>query len=411
MSEQQTEPPAQLTVTAEPASSDQRLLLHMPVDVRSVSLAILALLASLAAMQWARTVLIPILLGVMMSYALTPAVSRLHRWGVPRAVGAAVLLISIASALTLGTWSLKGQASALLDTLPQVTAKVRELTRNESGSESPMEKVQRAAVELEAVTATATPASAASAASSVPPGSAGTARARAVPAQKLASTPAPAEHSRIDIRSYVLTGTMGVISFLGQVAIVFLIALFLLASGNSFRRKMVKLAGPKLSQKKVTVETMDEISDQIQRYLLVQLAISVLVGVITGLAFYAIGLEQAAVWGVVACLTNLIPYLGAILVGLGAAVVALVQFGTIDMALLVCGSSFAIHTVVGNLLTPWWMGRASRLSPVAVFVAVLLFGWLWGTWGLFLGVPILMVVKSICDRVEELHGIGELLGA
>ncbi len=115
-------------------------------------------------------------------------------------------------------------------------------------------------------------------------------------------------------------------------------------------------------------------------------------------------------WAVVAGLTNLIPYLGAIIVGVGSAVTGLVQFGTVGMALLVGAASFAIHTLIGNLLTPWLMGRASRMSPVAVFVAVLLFGWLWGVWGLFLGVPMLMVVKSICDRVEELQAVGELLG-
>ena len=90
---------------------------------------------------------------------------------------------------------------------------------------------------------------------------------------------------------------------------------------------------------------------------------------------------------------------------------ALVQFGTIEMALIVGAASFAVHTAVGNVLTPWWMGRASKMSPIAVFIAVLLFGWLWGVWGLLLGVPILLVIKSVCDRVEDLKPIGELLGA
>jgi predicted PurR-regulated permease PerM len=161
----------------------------------------------------------------------------------------------------------------------------------------------------------------------------------------------------------------------------------------------------------VTIETLDEISEQIQRYLLVQLGISVIVGVLTGLVFVALGLRQAAVWGVVAGVTNLIPYLGAVLVGAGSALSALVQFGTPQMALLVGGAVLLIHAVVGNVLTPWWMGRAGSLSPVAVFVAVLAFGWLWGVSGLLLGVPILLVAKSICDRVEDLKPVGELLGA
>ncbi|MEO8526930.1 MAG: AI-2E family transporter, partial [Caldimonas sp.] len=88
-----------------------------------------------------------------------------------------------------------------------------------------------------------------------------------------------------------------------------------------------------------------------------------------------------------------------------------VQFESLDRGLIIGASSFAIHTLVGNLLTPWWMGRAGRMSPFAVFVGVLVFGWLWGVWGLLLGVPILMVVKSICDRIDQLNPVGELLGA
>jgi predicted PurR-regulated permease PerM len=218
------------------------------------------------------------------------------------------------------------------------------------------------------------------------------------------------EKPGLDIKDYLWTGTLGAFAFLGQCAVVFFITFFLLASGDTFRRKMVKLAGPRLSQKRITIQALDEITNQIQRYLLVQLAVSVFVGVLTWLAFMAIGLEQAAVWGVVAGVTNLIPYLGAVLVGGASTLVAFIQFGALDIGLLVGASSFAIHTVVGNLLTPWWMGRASRMSPFAVFVSVLVFGWLWGIWGLLLGVPILMIVKAICDRVDELNAVGELLG-
>jgi predicted PurR-regulated permease PerM len=173
---------------------------------------------------------------------------------------------------------------------------------------------------------------------------------------------------------------------------------------------MVKLAGPRLSQKKITVQALDEISAHIQRFLFVQLATSAVVGVATGLAFYFIGLEHAAVWGIAAGVTNLIPYLGAVIVGVGASIVGFMQFNAIDMGLFVGAVSFGIHAVVGNVLTPWWTGRSSRMNAFAVFVGVLAFGWLWGIWGLLLGTPILMVVKTICDRIEDLKPIGEFLG-
>lgn len=173
---------------------------------------------------------------------------------------------------------------------------------------------------------------------------------------------------------------------------------------------MVKIAGPSLSRKKITVQALDEINWQIQRYLLVQLGSSVLVGLVTWLSFWALGLNNAAVWGVAAGVLNLVPYVGAILVTAAAALVAFLQFGQVNMALWVGGASMAIHMVQGNLLTPWLTSQASRMNPVAVFVGVLAWGWLWGVWGLLLGIPILMAVKAVCDRVEDLKPVGELLG-
>jgi predicted PurR-regulated permease PerM len=108
---------------------------------------------------------------------------------------------------------------------------------------------------------------------------------------------------------------------------------------------------------------------------------------------------------------NLVPYVGSLATAAAVGLVGFLQFGTLNMALVVAGASLAIHTVIGNLLTPWLTSRASRLSPVAVFVGLLAWGWLWGVWGLLLGVPILMIVKSTCDRIDDLKPIGEFLGS
>jgi predicted PurR-regulated permease PerM len=143
----------------------------------------------------------------------------------------------------------------------------------------------------------------------------------------------------------------------------------------------------------------------------VQLLISALVGVLTWLALLAIGLDNAAVWGVVAGVMNLVPYVGSLVTAATSALVGFLQFGSLNMALAVGGASLLIHTLVGNLLTPWLTSRTSRMSPVAVFVGLLTWGWLWGVWGLLLGIPILMIVKAICDRVDDLKPIGEFLGS
>jgi len=402
-----------------------RVLLHMPVDVRSLSLIVLTVLVSIYALHWAKAILVPILLGVMFSYALTPVVDTLQRWRLPRAAGATLVLSAIVIVIVWGGWRLSDDATALVENLPTVAQKVRRAIEGQRGkpTASPIEKVQQAANELEqAAQQAAAEASAASAASA-----AGSTAARRRPGTTTTTTtttnapPAPAtpagvtrvvvERAAFNVRDYLWSGTLGLFSFLGQTLVVLFVTLFLLASGDTFRRKMVKLAGPRLSQKKITVQALDEVSVQIQRYLLVQLATSVVVGVATGLAFYALGLNNAATWGVAAGVTNLVPYVGALLLGFSSAIVGFIQFDSIDNALLIGASSFAIHGVVGNLLTPWWTGRASRMSPFAVFVGVLAFGWLWGAVGLILGTPILMVVKAVCDRVDELKPVGEFLGA
>ena len=155
---------------------------------------------------------------------------------------------------------------------------------------------------------------------------------------------------------------------------------------------------------------LDEINSQIQRYLLVQIAAATLVGIANWLAFRLLGLEHAAVWVIAAGVFNLIPYLGAVIVTAGTALVALFQFGTLSMALLVGGASLIITSLEGLSLTPWLVGRTSRMNPFVVFVGVLFWGWLWGVWGLLLGVPIIMIIKSVCDRVDDLKPVGELLG-
>jgi predicted PurR-regulated permease PerM len=364
--------------------------MHVPVDLRGAALGVLAALACVFTLRWAAAVFIPLVFGLMLSYALSPIVNFLHRRRVPRALSAAVLLLGFVGGTGSLLYSLSDDATALIESLPEAAQRLRvSVQRPRQAPTGPIENVQKAAAELERAADTG-----------------------ALPANpdRRGVTRVVIEPSRFNIKDHLWTGTLGLIAFAGQITMVILITYFLLASGDSFRRKMVSLAGPRMSQKRITLEALDEITGQIQRYLLVQLFTSVIVGVATWLAFAWIGLEHAAVWGVLAAVTNLIPYLGAVIIGAGSALVGFMQFGALDTALLVGGASFGIHSVVGNLLTPWLTSRAGRMNPVTVFVGVLAWGWLWGIWGLLLGVPILMVVKAVCDRVDDLHPVGELMG-
>jgi predicted PurR-regulated permease PerM len=368
-----------------------RLMLHMPVDVRSVSLALLAAIASVFALHVASPVFVPLLLGITASYALGPLVDRLQALHLPRALGAALVIAAIGGSGGWAVYALSDDASALIESLPAATQKVRDAVRAQrGGGESTIDKVQRAAAQLEQA--------------------AQEGAAAAAPAQR-GVTRVSIERTRFDIKDYLWSGTLGLAASVGQAGVVVFIAYFLLASGDRFRRKLVRIAGPTFAQRRITVQVLDEIAAQIHRYLLVQVFTSVLVGLATWAAFAAIGLERAAVWGVVALVLNFIPYIGTVVLAGGAALVAFVQFGTFNMAAAVAGTALLLHTVSGNLLTPWLTSRTSRISALAVFVGVLAFGWLWGVWGLLLGVPILTTAKAVCDRVDDLKPIGELLGA
>lgn len=384
-------PVADTTSDATPSSEPDPQHLNMPVSARSLSLVVLATLATLFALHAAAAVCIPVLLGLAGSYALSPIVDRLERLRLPRALGAGLLVLGLGGLSGWTVYSLSDDATELIESLPEVTQKIRESVRAHRGpSESTIEKVQRAAAQLEQAAQE------------------GTATA---PATTRGVTRVTIERPRFDVKDYLWTGTLGVAASVGQAMAVVFITFFLLASGNSFRRKMVKIAGPTFARKRITVQVLDEITQQIHVYLLVQVFTSVLVGLATWGVFWALGLEHAAVWGVVAFVLNFVPYIGSIVIAVGAAMVAFVQFGTFGMALAVAVAALAIHTVSGNLLMPWLTSRTSSMNPVTVFVGVLFFGWLWGVWGLLLGVPVLTAVKAVCDRVDDLKPIGELLGS
>ncbi len=383
-------PPAASSATSTDKVTAERVMLHMPVDVRSASLVVLAVLATVFALHWASAVFIPLMVSLLLTYALAPIVTRLERIRISRWFGAALVLLMLGGAIAWTTYSLAGSALQLVDSLPLAAQKLRAQMRQEAAARTgtPLDSVQQAASQLE--------------------------RAAAENSAKVASrtgaTRVVVERPAFNVRDYMWSGTVGLLSATGQLTLVVFLTFFALGSGSTFRRKLVKITGPSLEKKKITVHVLDDMSKQIERYLLVQIFTSALVGLATGFAFWALGLGNAAVWGILAAVTNLIPYIGSVIVMGAAGLVAFLQFNSIQMALVIGGVSLVIHTLVGNLLLPFLTSRTSRMNPLAVFVGVIFWGWLWGVWGLLLGIPIMMVLKAICDRVEDLQPIGELLG-
>ncbi len=383
-----------LEPSIEPPSGGPPLVLHAPINVRSTSLAVLALLAVVGFLLLARAVFIPITIAVLASYALTPIVDWLKRRAkLPKAVGAGLTLALILVGLGFGLNSLQPEAIQILDIVPRAAAKLSAaLQHNALGPPGAVQKMRKAASEIEkAANAAAT--------TGITPAPSREAAARA-----------PAAAYTFEVRDYVLMGTASAIAGIGQLVVVVALVYFLLIAGDSFRRTLVRISGDTFSKKKITVQILDEIDSQIQRYLLVQLATSALLGVVTWMVFAWVGLDNALFWACVGGVLHLIPYVGPTALVFAIALIAYVQFESLQPVALVIGSTLAIIGVIGLLLVPWLTQRVGRLNAVTVFVSLLFWGWLWGVWGLLLGVPIVMAVNAVCERVEDLQPISGFLG-
>ena len=369
--------------------------IHTPINVRSTSLAVLALLAVVAFLYVARPVFIPVTVAVLVSYTLTPVVAWLERTAkLPRAVGAGLTLCLILTALGVGITSLEPATVQILDLVPRAAAKVSAaLQRSSVAPSGALDKMKRAANEIEKA------ANAAGAAAG-PPGH-----------QAPASAVRPfADASGLNIRSYVLMGTASALAGAGQLVVVVALVYFLLVAGDSFRRSLVRISGEALSKKKVTVQILNEIDLQIRRYLLVQVLTSAFMGIVVWALFALIGLEHALFWACAAGVLHLIPYAGPTAFVLIIALVAYVQFDDLQPVAIAVGGTIGTIGVIGLLLVPWVTKKMGRLNAVTIFVALLFWGWLWGVWGLLLGVPIVMAINAVCERIDDLQPISEFLG-
>jgi predicted PurR-regulated permease PerM len=380
------------TTLVEPQRDDDETIttVRAPLGIRSLSLTVIAIVAAVFALQYGQQFLIPLVISVLVSYALDPVVSWIARRGVPRAVAAAIVLLFVIGSIGGAVYSLRDEAATIVQQLPQAAQRLRAALRKDRQANrgGTIEQMQKAAAELSRAADEAAP-----------------------------STPLPkgvvrvqVEQPAVKVSDYLWWSSTSILTFAGQLVSVLFLVYFMLMSGDLFKRKLVQVTGPTLTKKKITVQILDEISEQIERFLFVQVFTSILVGVASWVAFWWVGLEQAGIWAIAAGVFNSIPYFGPVVVTGGIAVVAFMQFGTLAMAALVGAIALTITSLEGFLLTPWLTSRASSMNAVAIFVGLLFWSWLWGVWGTLLAVPMLMVLKAVCDRIEDLKPVGELLG-
>jgi predicted PurR-regulated permease PerM len=361
-----------------------------PPDPHGNSLVILAALASIFALSWAQSFVVPLLLGIVISYTLNPLVGWLEAIRIPRALGTLVVLAAVLGSIGSGTYSLRGEAQAIIDQLPEAATRFTSgIARIRTSQNDNLKTIQDAAAKVE------------KAATQAP----GVSTARNSPTAHVI-----VDQPKFGLGDFLLRSSLGAVGALGQTLMVVFLVIFLLLGGDTFKRKLVRLAGPSLSRRKITVRILDDINGSIQKYMFMLLATNVLVGLLSWIAFRWIGLENAGAWAVVAGLLHIVPYIGPGITAGATAMAAFMQFDAFPEALLASGASLAIATFVGTFVTTWMTGRIARMNPAAVFVSLLFWGWLWGIWGMLLSVPIIVIVSVISQHVERLHPVAELLG-
>jgi predicted PurR-regulated permease PerM len=362
-----------------------RLPLH--VNARGLALGVIATVAFVWGLQWAQKFLIPLLLGIFIAYTLNPLVRWLERIKIPRALGTTLVTVMILGGSVAVIDRVQGEFEAIVEELPASAGKISGLIEDMVGGKPGMlQKIQAVATQIERA-------------------------ANGAEARRAARQAEPTRnHPQFKVFDWVWAGSMGLIGFLSQATMVIFLVFFLLLSGDTFKRKLVKLTGPSLTKKKITVHILEDINTSIQKYMFMLLVTNSLLALLMWIALRLIALENAGAWAVVAGLLHIMPYFGPLLITVATAMVAFLQFETLEMVVLVAGTSLAIATVVGTFVATWMTGKIARMNPTAVFVSLLFWGWLWGVWGLLLGVPVIVVVKVVAERVQGMEAVAELLG-
>jgi predicted PurR-regulated permease PerM len=370
-------------VTSEPA-------FVTPIRVQNLALSILAMLALLVLLRYAKQLFVPLVVSILIAFALNRFVTMLERLHIHRSIAAGVVVTLSIIATGYGVYALRYQATVVLENAPDAIGRVRsqieKFRQSRSASTGTIGKIHETAREIEKTAAEATV---------TPP-------EKGVTKVEIAKPPFRASE-------YLWSGSVGLLSFLSDCVLVIFLVFFLLASGDLVKRKLVQIIGTKLSEKRMTVETLNEITSQVERFLLIQGLTCIAVGVCTGLALWAFGLHQPAFWGAVAGVLSSVPYLGPSFVTLALAVVTLLQFDSIPMVAEIVAITTAIFSLEGFLIKPMVMGKAARISALAMFIGLLFWSFIWGLIGMIVAVPIMMVIKSVCDRVENFRPLGQLL--
>jgi predicted PurR-regulated permease PerM len=339
---------------------------------RSAMLPLLALVALVASLKLAEDFFLPVVLAVLMSFVLAPLVRALARLRLPTPLAAGVVLLTVLGGLGFGIYELAQPAAEWMARAPRELRRLEEALRP---LVAPVEKVQKATEQVE--------------------------RIAGVGAESDSVT---VKDNKLGWRLAVRTG-----SFFATTVAVVMLLYFLLASGDFFLRKLIRVL-PHHEARANAVDIARKVEAETSKYLFMVSVVNICLGAVLGVAFALLGLPNPLLWGVVATSVAFIPYIGH---WLGIAIVgtaALLTLGNPGQTLAIVGVYALIAFLDGNVISPLVMGRRMVLNPVAVFVGLLFWTWLWGIPGAFMAVPILSTLKILSDHLPQWEALGEFLG-
>lgn len=334
----------------------------------------LLILATFYTLYFARTIILPVVLALLFGLLLSPVVGGLSRLHIPQKLGAGLVVLSLLGLLSGSVSLLIGPAAAWIERAPYTLARIEDKVRQ---FKAPVEKMDEATRKVEELTG-----------------------------MKGELPEVEIDLEKDSLSEFFLSGTRKTIA--GMVMVVVLLY-FLLASGDLFLRKLVRVL-PQLEDKKRAVEIARRLRKDISGYLWTITLINIGLGVAEGTAMHLLGMPNPMLWGVMAAVFNFVPYLGAITGIVIIAAVATLSFETATQYIQPPIVYFLLTAIEGYFITPIIVGNRLTLNPVMILLGLFLWGWIWGIPGAVLAVPMLATFKIVCDHLPPLAPIGEFLG-
>jgi len=325
------------------------------------------------AVYFARDMFLPIVIGILVALTLSPVVRAGARLGIPEALSAVLLIVGATVIFGFGAYALSGPVSTMLAGLPGMG---NDLRFKMDGLLDTLQAAQDASEQVE----------------------------------EMASGGGQPQKVAIEQPGLLSLAAGTVASLASLTAAGLVLAMFLLASGDLFYQKLVA-ALPTFGDKRRAVKTVRDVERQISRYFLTITLINAGLGIAIGLSMFAVGMANPVLWGALGFTLNFLPFVGAIIGAAGVAAFGIIASDSLAAGLLPAGIYLTLTTLEGQFITPSILGRRLELNIVAVFLTVIIWGWLWSIPGALMAVPFLVVVKVICDNVESLTVFGSFLGA